>query len=33
MKKNKVLILILATTFSPFLIAAILTTDFFSQHL
>ena len=33
MKNNKVLILILATTFSPFLIAAILTTDYFSQQL
>lgn len=33
MKNNKVLLLILATTFSPFLIAAILTTDFFSQQL
>jgi hypothetical protein len=33
MKNNKVLLLILATTFSPFLIAAILTTDYFSQQL
>lgn len=33
MKNNKVLLLILATTFSPFLIAAILTTDYFSHKL
>jgi hypothetical protein len=33
MKNNKVLLLILTTTFSPFLIAAILTTDYFSQQL
>ncbi|MEH6447541.1 MAG: hypothetical protein V7765_02675 [Oleispira sp.] len=33
MKNNKVLLLILITTFSPFLIAAILTTDYFSQQL
>jgi len=33
MKNNKVLLLILATTFSPLLIAAILTTDYFSQQL
>lgn len=33
MKNNKVLVLILTITFSPFLIAAILTTDYFSQQL
>ncbi len=33
MKNNKVLVLILTVTFSPFLIAAILTTDYFSQQL
>ncbi len=33
MKNHKVLMLILATTFSPLLIAAILTTDYFSQQL
>lgn len=33
MKKHKVLLLILATTFSPFIIAAILTHDYFSQQL
>lgn len=33
MKNNKILLLILATTFSPFLIAAILTTDYFSHKL
>jgi hypothetical protein len=33
MKNNKVLLLILIITFSPFLIAAILTTDYFSDQL
>tara|TARA_R110001583_G_scaffold14129_6_gene59509 strand:- start:3693 stop:4136 length:444 start_codon:yes stop_codon:yes gene_type:complete len=33
MKNNKVLLLILTITFSPFLIAAILTTDYFSQQI
>ena len=33
MKRHKILLLILATTFSPFLIAAILTSDYFSQQL
>lgn len=33
MNNNKVLLIILATTFSPFLIAAILTSDYFSPHL
>jgi hypothetical protein len=33
MKNNKVLLLILTITFSPFLIAAILTTDYFSDQL
>lgn len=33
MKNNKILLLILTITFSPFLIAAILTTDYFSQQL
>lgn len=33
MKKHKVLLLILATTFSPFIIAAVLTSNYFSQQL
>jgi hypothetical protein len=33
MKNNKVLLLILIITFSPFLIAALLTTDYFSDQL
>jgi hypothetical protein len=33
MKNNKVLLLILATTFSPFLIAGLLTSDYFSSQL
>lgn len=33
MKRHKILLLILTTTFSPFLIAAILTSDYFSQQL
>jgi hypothetical protein len=33
MKNNKVLLLIIAVTCSPFLVAAILTTDYFSHQL